>query len=174
MLESIVSAPIFCQMSVYALLLAVVLYRVDNVSGQVFVQLLEKQQMLWIFFCLPLIIQITIQSLLDLLFICSELPYFTLVVYVLCYFATTLPLRIQSISDVVYGLPWHRMPISEQKLVQAIIQRTQRDFQFRALGVLICSLESFLKVSINPFDLSVSTISKRLCTFLGSNSMNFR
>lgn len=92
------------------------------------------------------LLQISSENYLDLLFLCSELPYFTLVVYVLCYFATTLILRTQSISDVAYDLPWYRMSTSQQLLVQVIIQRTQRSFEFKALGVLVCSLESFSKV----------------------------
>lgn len=65
----------------------------------------------------------------------------------LCYFVTTSMLKTMTIGDRVYELYWYQLSRSEQYIVRMIINRTQKPFHIRILGVFKCSLGTFLKVS---------------------------
>lgn len=83
----------------------------------------------------------------DILFVGMELPFFTLQNYILCYFATTLTLNVESADGIIYGVPWYEMSRREQVFVQLIIQRSQKVFEIKGLSIFSCSLASFQKVS---------------------------
>lgn len=67
--------------------------------------------------------------------------------YMLCFFITTATLNAMSIGDRMFDLHWYQLRRSEQFIVQIMIQRAQRPFELKGLGVFVCSLETYLKVN---------------------------
>lgn len=59
-----------------------------------------------------------------------------------------------SIGDRVYGLHWYELQRDEQFAVRMMIQRAQKPFELKGLGVFVCSLETFLTVNICLFNYS--------------------
>lgn len=51
-----------------------------------------------------------------------------------------------ALCDVIYDLHWFQLSRGEQFVVQTIIQRSQQQFELRGLGILMCSLDTYLKV----------------------------
>lgn len=56
-----------------------------------------------------------------------------------------------SIGYLIYGLYWYQLPRGEQFIVQMIIQRTQKPFELKGLGVVACSLETYMTVKASIF-----------------------
>lgn len=54
------------------------------------------------------------------------------------------------IGDLTYGISWYQLPRDEQFVVQSIIQRSQKLFELKGLGVIVCSLETYLRVISLP------------------------
>lgn len=52
-----------------------------------------------------------------------------------------------SVGDITYGLSWYQLPHDEQFIVQTIIQRSQKPFELKGLGVFVCSLDTYVKVT---------------------------
>lgn len=52
-----------------------------------------------------------------------------------------------SIADTAYESRWYLMTAEDQVLIEMIIRRAQRPFEIKGLGVLVCSLETYLRVS---------------------------
>lgn len=73
--------------------------------------------------------------------------FLSMINYSLCYFVTTSAINAISISDRVYDLRWYQLSRTEQYFVQMIIQRAQKPFELKGLGVFVCSLQTFLKVN---------------------------
>lgn len=76
----------------------------------------------------------------------SSLTFFLIANYVLCYFITTLTINTMSVGDKVFDLLWYQLPSKKHFNVQMIIRRAQYPFELRALGVFVCSLETYLEV----------------------------
>lgn len=51
-----------------------------------------------------------------------------------------------SIGDVFYNSVWYRLPVKQQKLLVLPIERGQREFRLRGLGLFNCSLVVFSSV----------------------------
>lgn len=51
-----------------------------------------------------------------------------------------------SIGNIVYGLHWYQLPSNEQYIVETIIRRSQVPIAIKGMGVIVCSLETYLKV----------------------------
>lgn len=52
-----------------------------------------------------------------------------------------------SIGDIAYNSHWYAMSPGDKVIIEMIIRRSQRPFEIKGLGVLVCSLETFLRVS---------------------------
>lgn len=52
------------------------------------------------------------------------------------------------VGDRIYELNWYEISRKEQFIVQMMIQRAQRPFELKGLGVFVCSLETYLKVQL--------------------------
>lgn len=63
---------------------------------------------------------------------------------------TTLTTNAMHIGDLTYGISWYQLPRDEQFVVQSIIQRSQKLFELKGLGVIVCSLETYLRVISLP------------------------
>lgn len=51
-----------------------------------------------------------------------------------------------SVGSTIYDLYWYQLPAQQQLCVQTIIQRLQKAYEIKGLGVFVCSLEMYLKV----------------------------
>lgn len=144
-LQDIIQTPIFCQMSIYALQLAVCLYEIEMVRQSGVenplntVKYCEKTNILPMFqncgsFSLLLVAPMTGVVLVSA------------INCVLCYFITTSTINGMWIGDLAYGLRWYQLLPDDQFILQGIIQRAQRPCELKVWGMFVCSLETFLKV----------------------------
>lgn len=77
----------------------------------------------------------------------GELLAFSIADYILCYFVTTSTINAMSIGDQIYNLCWYQLPRNDQYIVETIIRRAQKTIELKGLGVFVCSLMTYLKVS---------------------------
>lgn len=69
----------------------------------------------------------------------------------LCYFTTSATINAMLVGDRIYELNWYEISRNEQFMVRVMIQRAQKPFDLKGLGVFVCSLETYLKVKqISP------------------------
>lgn len=54
-----------------------------------------------------------------------------------------------SIGDIVYGLSWYQLSRNDQYIVKTIIRRAQKPIALKGLGVFVCSLNTFLNVTMD-------------------------
>lgn len=66
--------------------------------------------------------------------------------YVLCFCISATTINVMSLGDVIYDLHWYQLPHRQQFIVQMIIQRSQQQFELKALSIFVCSLDTYLKV----------------------------
>lgn len=52
-----------------------------------------------------------------------------------------------TISDTAYESTWYQMQPVDQVIIEMIIRRGQRPYEIKGLGVFVCSLETYLRVS---------------------------
>lgn len=69
----------------------------------------------------------------------------------LSYFLTTSTINAMAIGYRIYDLHWYQLPRGEQFIVQMLLHRSQFPFEFKGLGIFVCSLETFLKVILPVF-----------------------
>lgn len=140
MLEDIIRGPIFYQISLFGLQIAVILYQLENVSDFNSTKLK----------CPPCRLSFQDISVIsfNLVTDVSELSFFALINFILCYIITTSTTNTLTVGDIMYGLHWYRLSHIEQFLVQTMIQRSQNQFEIKGLGVFVCSLETYLRVRV--------------------------
>lgn len=66
--------------------------------------------------------------------------------YLLCHIVTGLTSKALSVADIIYDTPWYNLPKAEANAVQRIVQRAQKPFSLSGLGILDCSLGTYLNV----------------------------
>lgn len=76
----------------------------------------------------------------------AEICYYAIDNYLLCYYITMITVNAVAIGDTAYESQWYRMGRGEQVIVEMIIRRAQRPQEIKGMGVLVCSLETYLKV----------------------------
>lgn len=77
----------------------------------------------------------------------NEICYFVSDNSVLCYFISIIMANALQISDTAYESRWYLMTAEDQVIIEMVIRRAQRPFEIKGLGVLVCSLETLLRVS---------------------------
>lgn len=77
---------------------------------------------------------------------CASL--FLIIRYIYCHFSEKMASTSDVIGDVLYDSSWYEMSTIEQKAIILMIQRSQRKFRLTGLGLVDCSLASFLTVII--------------------------
>lgn len=63
-----------------------------------------------------------------------------------CFLAELITANLYEIGDIFYDSPWYRLPAREQQIVIFPIHQTGQEFRFRSLGIIDCSLATFLSV----------------------------
>lgn len=66
--------------------------------------------------------------------------------YIYSYFSEAVTTNSFKIGDDVYNSLWNEMPVKQQKVIILIINRSQKEFRLRGLGMIDCSLAKFLAV----------------------------
>lgn len=151
MLEDIIRAPTFYQISVFGLQLAIILFQLEVVS-RIFLCPLEdcraKNRICFSFdglFVSSLSQDISRFSY-NLASELTELLFFTFVNFILCFLVTMSTTNTMSVGDKVYELLWYQLPRNERLIVRTIMRRSQKPFELKGLGVFVCSLETYVRV----------------------------
>lgn len=152
MLETVMSKPIFYQITIFAFQIAVCLFQIEHVS-RIFPTFPTH------FLPFPYFLSLFRQTSysppknateMDFNFVFSwdQFVFFSAQNYTLCFFITTITIVVVSTGDVAYDSHWYQMSKNDAYIIQMIIERSQKAFGLRALGVFVCSLETYAKVII--------------------------
>lgn len=68
-------------------------------------------------------------------------------VFVFCFLAELITTSLYEIGDIFYDSPWYRLSAKEQQVVIGPIQQSGQEFRFSSMGLIDCSLSTFLSVS---------------------------
>lgn len=146
-LERIISSPIFFQISIFGIQLAIILFQFEHVSKNAtifFVSPPASQTIVMIFFEH---LQNANHLSFEFVYHINEAIYFPGENYLLCYFITTISINALAVADMAYNILWYHLAHHEQFIVQTIIRRSQDPFELKGLGVFVCSLETYLTVA---------------------------
>lgn len=66
-----------------------------------------------------------------------------------CYLAERVTTDLLLIGHIFYESIWYCLPVAQQKLILLSIQRSQKEFRLKGLGLISCSLWVFASVSNN-------------------------
>lgn len=66
--------------------------------------------------------------------------------FIYCYVSECITTDLMEIGDAFYNTPWYRLPVKQQKLMVLPILRAQREFRLSGLGLIDCSLATFVSV----------------------------
>lgn len=158
MLEDISSVTMFIQVPMFGILLAAVMFQMETVSNW------EKKITIFSFneICIfgtwyistrfyPAETFLPGQNIANLSLAAAvnvcEICFFAINIYVLCYYISLIMIIAVSIGDTAYESQWYRLTRDDQVIVEMIIRRAQRPYEIKGLGVFVCSLEAYVKVS---------------------------
>lgn len=68
-----------------------------------------------------------------------------------CFFGKLATESFAKMSDCVYNMDWHELPIGLQKYLILMIANMQKPLYFHGFGVINLNLETFTKVRITHF-----------------------
>lgn len=71
-----------------------------------------------------------------------------LLVFMYCSLSEYMTSDLSEIGDIFYNSVWYRLPVKEQCLMLQPIERAQRVFRLKGLGLFDCSLDVFTTVKI--------------------------
>lgn len=75
------------------------------------------------------------------------------VTFIYCHLSNTATSELFQITDVFYDCNWFMLPVKYQTILILPMQRAQRVFYFNGLGMVDCTLRTFLVVKILEFPL---------------------
>lgn len=67
---------------------------------------------------------------------------------IFCYLSEHITAALLRIGDAFFESIWYRLPPGQQKLVALSINRSQKTFSLKGLGIIYCSLFTFLQVNL--------------------------
>lgn len=68
--------------------------------------------------------------------------------FIICFFADIVTSASLNVSDTLYNVDWFEFPIKEQQMISFMIRRAQIPFHFRGNNSITCSMQTFLRVSV--------------------------
>lgn len=68
--------------------------------------------------------------------------------FMYCYLSECLTSDLLDIGDIFYNSAWYQLAVKEQRLSMLPIERAQRVFRLRGLGLFDCSLTVFSTVKV--------------------------
>lgn len=66
--------------------------------------------------------------------------------FIFCFLSENITSALLRVGDGVYESCWYRLPVRKQKQVTLPILRSQCVFRLEGLGLIYCSLETFVRV----------------------------
>lgn len=90
---------------------------------------------------------------IQLLFNINCLLIHLIICYTYCYLFERITLKSFQIGEDAHNLMWYKMNGDQQRAMILIIQRSQIEFRLSGLGLIDCSLATFLTVRIHILDL---------------------
>lgn len=69
--------------------------------------------------------------------------------YLFCIFGDNITHRFLDVSDDMYGIAWHLLPLKMRKQLPMMIALSQKEIYVRGFGRANCTRELFMQVSIN-------------------------
>lgn len=66
--------------------------------------------------------------------------------YLYCHFSEKITINSFRIHEYAYRSSWNKMTMQQQKAIMLIIGQSQREFRLTGLGLIDCSLATFLEV----------------------------
>lgn len=88
----------------------------------------------------------------------QSLVTYLMIGYLYCRLSENMTEKCFEIGDVVYNnLFWYKMSVNERKCIMFIIRQSQKEFRLKGLGMINCSLATYLTVisNFNYFLISV-------------------
>ncbi|XP_031636184.1 uncharacterized protein LOC116349071 [Contarinia nasturtii] len=113
----IISGPLFFQLLVYVVFLALNLLQFDQEISD-----------------FSLAMALNINALLNQV----------LLNYVTCNYSTNVALKVCTVADVAFDAHWYSFPVADQKLFPLLIQRTQKQIRLSGYDIINCSRETFI------------------------------
>lgn len=71
-----------------------------------------------------------------------------LFMFMFCSLSEYMTSDLLEIDDIFYNSAWYRLPVKKQRLVVQPIERAQRVFRLKGLGLFDCSLAVFATVKL--------------------------
>lgn len=75
------------------------------------------------------------------------------VTFIYCHLSNTATSELFEVTDVFYDCDWFMLPVAHQTILILPMKRAQRVFHFNGLGMVDCTLRTFLVVKILEFPL---------------------
>lgn len=75
-----------------------------------------------------------------------ELLCVVVMAFIYCHLSDLATSYLLRVGAIYYNCDWFTVPTKQQKLFIILIQRSQREFHFNGLGMIDCTLRTFLSV----------------------------
>lgn len=66
--------------------------------------------------------------------------------YIYCYLSNVVMASLLDCGDAFYQYAWYDLTVKQQKIIFLVIRRAHNEFCFNGLGLVYCSLDTFLSV----------------------------
>ncbi|XP_055301836.1 putative odorant receptor 69a [Sitodiplosis mosellana] len=64
--------------------------------------------------------------------------------YISCYYANNVTIKSFAAAEISYGMNWYVFPVNRQLLICLMVQRAQKPFYLKGYDIVDCSLTTFL------------------------------
>lgn len=162
-LKIMMNGPLFFQLLVYAVFIAMNLLQFNQVIWFIWLILLvskslrkfQQIQLKWIIVSLSILFTFNffrsyLQMLSNFNFnILLDLNSFMTQIlfnYISCYYADIISQKSFSASEIAYDMNWFEFPVKKQFIVKRMIERAQKPFYLKGYDIVDCSLKTFLNV----------------------------
>lgn len=68
--------------------------------------------------------------------------------YISCSYANNVTMKSFAAADIVFSTPWYAFPVTRQLFVVQMIQRAQKPFYLKGYNIVECSLTTFFNVNL--------------------------
>lgn len=84
---------------------------------------------------------------MDFMFSMNCMASQSLLNFVSCFYGGNITVQFYEMGNVVYTTNWYRFPLSDQKSVRRVIERSQIRYCLMGFKIFTCSMETFLAVT---------------------------
>lgn len=138
----ITSGPLFYQLLVYVVFLALNLLQFDRVTDCISLIAMAGTDFIYNF---QTVSELNFSVILNLDALLNQIIFN----YITCNYASNVTTKLSSVSDIISNSFWYLYPIDVQKLLPLAIHRSQLPFRLTGYGVITCSMATYLAVCIS-------------------------